>query len=52
MAYNQLLAEEERVIVHKGTERPCTGKYEALFAPGTYAGRHRAFPVYFATTCS
>jgi methionine-R-sulfoxide reductase len=33
---NKLTLEEERVIVHKGTERPFSGEYEEQFAPGTY----------------
>jgi peptide methionine sulfoxide reductase msrA/msrB len=32
----KLTAEEERVIVHKGTERPFSGKYNDYFEKGTY----------------
>jgi peptide methionine sulfoxide reductase msrA/msrB len=32
----KLTAEEERVIVHKGTERPFSGKYNDHFEKGTY----------------
>ena len=31
-----LSPEEERVIVHKGTEAPFTGEYDDFFVPGTY----------------
>jgi peptide methionine sulfoxide reductase msrA/msrB len=34
--YNELTAEEERVILHKGTERPFTGKYTDFFETGVY----------------
>ena len=46
MPYNQLSAEEERVIVHKGTERPFTGEYETLYAPGTFVCRRCNNPLY------
>src|SRR5881628_2965661 len=39
MSYNRLSAEEERVIVGKGTERPFTGEYDRLFSPGTFVCR-------------
>jgi len=32
----KLSPEEERVIVHKGTERPFSGEYDDFFEPGTY----------------
>lgn len=37
--WRKLTAEEERVIVHKGTERAFSGKYHDHFAAGVYACR-------------
>ncbi len=37
--YRQLTAEEERVIVHKGTEPPFSGKYVGHFEKGVYTCR-------------
>jgi len=37
--YRKLTPEEERVIVHKGTEAPFTGEYDKHFAAGVYACR-------------
>lgn len=34
--YKELTKEEERVIVHKGTERPFTGEYENHWEEGAY----------------
>jgi peptide methionine sulfoxide reductase msrA/msrB len=34
--FRKLTEEEERVIVHKGTEMPFTGKYYAFWEKGTY----------------
>ena len=34
--YKKLTKEEERVIVHKGTEMPFSGKYYAFWEKGTY----------------
>ena len=36
MSYNKLSTEEERVIVHKGTEAPFSGKYNDFFEKGSY----------------
>lgn len=37
--WRQLTPEEERVIVHQGTERPFTGQYNEHFAAGLYTCR-------------
>jgi len=39
MEYNELTPEEERVIVHKGTEAPFSGKYYKHDEAGTYVCR-------------
>ncbi len=43
---NELTPEEERVIVHKGTERPFSGKYDNFFLVGTYVCRRCGTPLY------
>ncbi|MBN1931895.1 MAG: bifunctional methionine sulfoxide reductase B/A protein [Desulfobacterales bacterium] len=35
-SYNKLTTEEERVIIHKGTETPFSGKYNDFFEKGSY----------------
>ncbi len=50
MQYNNLTPEEERVIVHKGTEAPFTGEYDQLFTPGTYICRRCNTPLYSSKT--
>ncbi len=40
MKLSKLTPEEERVIVHKGTEAPFSGEYEHTFSPGTYVCKH------------
>lgn len=44
--YNPLTPEEERVIVHKGTEMPFTGEYNKHKASGTYTCRRCDAPLY------
>ena len=48
MPYNPLSADEERVIVHKGTEMPFSGEYETLYSPGTFICRRCNNPLYSA----
>ena len=44
--YNTLSKEEERVIVHKGTEYPFTGKFNNHKETGTYVCRRCNAPLY------
>ncbi len=44
--YNQLTPEEERVIVHKGTERPFSSEYEEFWEEGTFLCRRCNAPLY------
>ena len=44
--YNELTPEEERVIVHKGTEMPFTGKYYTHKEKGTYICKRCNAPLY------
>lgn len=46
MHYKPLTAEEERVILTKGTEAPFTGKYEKHTESGTYVCRMCNAPLY------
>ncbi len=48
MQLNDLTPEEERVIVHKGTEAPFTGEYDDFFREGTYLCRHCNTPLYIS----
>jgi peptide methionine sulfoxide reductase msrA/msrB len=46
MQYNKLTPEEERVIIHKGTEAPFSGKYEKFEGKGTYVCKRCNAPLY------
>lgn len=46
MNYNALTPEEERVIIHKGTERPFTGEYLNNKVAGTYFCKRCDAPLY------
>jgi peptide-methionine (R)-S-oxide reductase len=43
---NKLTPQEERVILHKGTEYPFSGEYDDFFKPGTYICRRCNAPLY------
>ena len=44
--YNKLNGEEQRVILHKGTERPFTGEHETNWRQGTYLCKQCNAPLY------
>jgi len=44
----KLTDEEERIIVHKGTERPFTGEYNDFFADGVYTCRRCGAMLYLS----
>jgi len=44
--YNKLTAEEEQVIIHKGTEMPWTGKYTDQKEDGIYTCKRCSAPLY------
>ena len=46
MPYNKLTPEEERVIIHKGTEMPFSGEYEEMWDQGTFVCRRCGSPLY------
>jgi peptide methionine sulfoxide reductase msrA/msrB len=49
MEFKKLTPEEERVIVHKGTEAPFSGKYESFSETGTYTCKRCGAPLYRST---
>ncbi len=48
MKLNKLTPEEERIILHKGTEMPYKGKYTDHFEAGTYICRQCNTPLYLS----
>jgi methionine-R-sulfoxide reductase len=44
--YNKLTKEQEKVIIHKGTERPFSGIYNDFWLRGTYVCRRCNAPLY------
>lgn len=46
MKFNTLSREEERIILHKNTETPFSGKYDTFFKDGTYICRKCNAPLY------
>jgi methionine-R-sulfoxide reductase len=46
MHFNKLTPEEEYVIVHKGTERPFSGKYCDFHEDGTFTCKRCGKPLY------
>ena len=46
MKLNKLTKEEEKVIVHKGTERPFSGEYDDFYEKGIYICRRCEAPLY------
>lgn len=49
MNLRKLTPDEERVIIHKGTERPFTGKYNNIFDEGVYVCRQCGTALYKST---
>lgn len=50
VTYNKLSPVEQQVILHKGTERPYTGRFENHFEKGTYLCRRCNAPLYRASS--
>ncbi|MCX5996318.1 MAG: methionine-R-sulfoxide reductase [Chloroflexi bacterium] len=46
MQYNKLSPEEEKIILHRGTEPPFSGEYDGLFEDGVYVCRRCNTPLY------
>jgi methionine-R-sulfoxide reductase len=46
--FNALTPEEERIIVHKGTEYPFTGEYNKHYLEGIYICRRCNAPLYLS----
>jgi peptide methionine sulfoxide reductase msrA/msrB len=49
MTHNKLTPDEERVMLHKGTEAPFSGKYDNFTAAGTYTCKQCGAPLFRST---
>jgi len=49
MSYKSLTPEEERIIIHKGTEMPFSGHYNSFYEEGTYACKRCDATLYCST---
>jgi peptide methionine sulfoxide reductase msrA/msrB len=47
--FHKLSDQEERVIIHKGTEKPGTGEYEKTIEPGIYVCKRCDAPLYLSS---
>jgi methionine-R-sulfoxide reductase len=50
MKLNDLTPEEERIIVHKGTETPFSGEYDDFYEKGVYVCKRCDTPLYNSST--
>jgi len=50
MEYKKLTTEEERVIIHKGTEKPFKGEFTEYFEEGTYLCKRCGASLYFSNS--
>lgn len=48
MSYKSLTPEEERIILHKGTEMPFSGKYNSFYENGVYHCKRCNAPLYLS----
>ncbi len=48
--WNELNAEEKRVLLNKGTEYPFTGEYNSFYEKGTFVCRQCENPLYRSET--
>ncbi|MBV5277739.1 MAG: methionine-R-sulfoxide reductase [Campylobacteraceae bacterium] len=46
MAYNKLTPQEEKVILHKGTEMPFSGEYNSFYEEGIFTCKRCDAPLY------
>lgn len=49
MSYKKLSPEEERIILHKGTEMPFSGQYNSFYEDGVYHCKRCHAPLYLSS---